>query len=53
MAILAQVTVRGGLTQRAVDAGDSVRFSSIFLRLSLFPFGRRSAVRPSAINASR
>jgi len=41
------------LTQRAVDAGDSGAFSGIFLRLSLFPFGRRSAVRPSATNAGR
>jgi hypothetical protein len=41
------------LTQRAVDAGDSVRFTSIFLRLSLFLVGRLRRPRPSATNASR
>jgi hypothetical protein len=40
-------------TKRAPDAGDSAPFSSIFLRLSLFPIGRRSAARPSAGNANR
>jgi len=40
-------------TKRAPDAGDSAAFSSIFLRLSIFPIGRRSAARPSAGNANR
>ena len=40
-------------TQRAPDAGDSGAISSIFLRLSIFPIGRRSAARPSAGNANR
>ena len=42
-----------GLTKRALDAGDSVAFSSSFLRLIIFPIGRRSAARPSAGNANR
>ena len=42
-----------GLTKRAPDAGDSGAISSIFLRLSIFPVGRRDAVRPSAGNANR
>ena len=42
-----------GLTKRAPDAGDSAPFSSIFLRLIIFPIGRRSAARPSAGNANR
>jgi RNA-directed DNA polymerase len=41
------------LTPRAPDAGDSAAFSSSFLRLSLFPIGRRPAARPSAGNANR
>jgi hypothetical protein len=41
------------LTKRAPDAGDSAAFSSIFLRLSIFPIGRRPAARPSAGNANR
>ena len=40
-------------TKRAPDAGDSGEISSLFLRLSIFPVGRRSAVRPSAGNANR
>ena len=40
-------------TKRAPDAGDSGAISSIFLRLSIFPVGRRSAARPSAGNANR
>jgi len=40
-------------TKRAPDAGDSAAFSSLFLRLSIFPIGRRSAARPSAGNANR
>jgi hypothetical protein len=40
-------------TKRAPDAGDSAAISSIFLRLSIFPVGRRSAARPSAGNANR
>jgi len=40
-------------TKRAPDAGDSAAFSSIFLRLIIFPVGRRSAARPSAGNANR
>ena len=41
------------LTKRAPDAGDFGAISSIFLRLSIFPVGRRSAARPSAGNANR
>jgi hypothetical protein len=33
--------------------GSLAAFSSIFLRLSIFPVGRRSAARPSAGNANR
>ena len=40
-------------TKRAPDAGDSGAISSSFLRLSIFPVGRRSAARPSAGNANR
>ncbi len=40
-------------TKRAPDAGDSGEISGIFLRLSIFPVGRRSAARPSAGNANR
>jgi len=40
-------------TKRAPDAGDSAAFPSLFLRLILFPIGRRSAARPSAGNANR
>jgi len=40
-------------TKRAPDAGDSGAIPSLFLRLSLFPIGRRSAARPSAGNANR
>jgi hypothetical protein len=35
-------------TKRAPDAGDSGAIPSLFLRLSIFPGGRRSAARPSA-----
>jgi len=45
--------VNCGLTMRAPDAGDSGAIPSIFLRLSIFPVGRRSAARPSAGNANR
>ena len=41
------------LTKRAPDAGDSGAIPSLFLRLSIFPVGRRSAARPSAGNAHR
>jgi len=41
------------LTKRAPDAGDSGAIPSIFLRLIIFPVGRRSAARPSAGNANR
>jgi len=41
------------LTKRAPDAGDSGAIPSSFLRLSIFPVGRRSAARPSAGNANR
>jgi hypothetical protein len=41
------------LTKRAPDAGDSGAIPSIFLRLVIFPVGRRSAARPSAGNANR
>jgi hypothetical protein len=34
------------------DAGDSGAIPSIFLRLSLFPVGQRSAARPSAGTAN-
>ena len=40
-------------TKRAPDAGDSRAIPSLFLRLSIFPVGRRSAARPSAGNANR
>ena len=40
-------------TKRAPDAGESGAIPSIFLRLSIFPVGRRSAARPSAGNANR
>jgi hypothetical protein len=40
-------------TKRAPDAGDSGAIPSLFLRLSLFPVGRRSAARPTATNANR
>ena len=43
----------GCLTKRAPDAGDSGAIPSLFLRLSIFPVGRRSAARPSAGNANR
>jgi hypothetical protein len=35
-------------TPRALDAGESAAISGSFLHLSIFPIGRRSAVRPSA-----
>ena len=41
------------LTKRAPDAGESGAIPSIFLRLILFPVGRRPAARPSAGNANR
>jgi len=44
---------KGCLTKRAPDAGDSGAIPSLFLRLSIFPVGRRSAARPSAGNANR
>ncbi len=40
-------------TKRAPDAGDSAAFPSLFLRLIIFPVGRRPAARPSAGNANR
>ena len=40
-------------TKRAPDAGESGAIPSSFLRLSIFPVGRRSAARPSAGNANR
>jgi hypothetical protein len=40
-------------TPRALDAGDSGEIPGSFLRLSLFPLGRLTAVRPSASNANR
>jgi hypothetical protein len=40
-------------TKRAPDAGDSGAIPSLFLRLIIFPVGRRSAARPSAGNANR
>jgi hypothetical protein len=45
--------VKSGLTKRAPDAGESGAIPSIFLRLSIFPVGRRPAARPSAGNANR
>ncbi len=41
------------LTKRAPDAGESGVIPSLFLRLIIFPVGRRSAARPSAGNANR
>jgi len=43
----------GWLTKRAPDAGESGEIPSIFLRLIIFPLGRRPAARPSAGNANR
>jgi len=40
-------------TKRAPDAGDSGAIPSLFLRLGIFPVGRRSVARPSAGNANR
>ncbi len=40
-------------TPHAPDAGDSGAIPSLFLRLSIFPVGRRPAARPSAGNANR
>ena len=40
-------------TKRAPNAGESGAIPSIFLRLSIFPVGRRPAARPSAGNANR
>ncbi len=40
-------------TKRAPDAGESGVIPSSFLRLSIFPVGRRPAARPSAGNANR
>jgi hypothetical protein len=40
-------------TKRAPDSGESGTIPSIFLRLSIFQVGRRSAARPSAGNANR
>ena len=40
-------------TKRAPDAGESGAIPSIFLRLIIFPVGRRPAARPSAGNAHR
>jgi len=40
-------------TKRAPDARDSGAIPNIFLRLSIFLVGRRSAARPSAGNANR
>jgi len=36
-------------TKRAPTLGISLPFSSIFLRLSIFPIGRRSAARPARV----
>ena len=41
------------LTKRAPDAGDSGAIPSLFLRLGIFPVGRRPAARPLAGNANR
>jgi hypothetical protein len=41
-------SVPGNRRHFAVDGGDSAAFSSIFLRLSIFPVGRHPAARPSA-----
>ena len=43
----------GGLTQRALDAGDSAAFSSIYLGSGFFLLPNRVHARPSASNASR
>ena len=40
-------------TKRAPDAGESGAIQGIFLRLSIFPVGRRPATHPSAGNAIR
>jgi len=36
-------------TKRAPDAGDSGEISGIFLRLIIFPLGRRSAPAPAQV----
>ena len=36
-------------TKRAPDAGDSGAIPSLFLRLSIFPVGRRPAARPARV----
>src|SRR5512138_2448132 len=41
------------LTKRALDAGESARFSGILHASAFFSFGRRAAARPSASNANR
>jgi hypothetical protein len=40
-------------TKHAPDAGESGAIPSLFLRLSIFPVGRRPAACPSAGNANR
>ncbi len=47
------VNQAGCPTKRAPDAGDSGAIPSLFLRLGIFPVGRRPAARPSAGNANR
>ncbi len=49
----ASLQVKRRPTKRAPDAGDSGAIPSIFLRLFIFPVGRRPAARPSAGNANR
>jgi hypothetical protein len=43
----------GGLTQRALDGGESAAFSSILLASSFFYSRTESASRPPASNANR
>ncbi len=50
---MALASNKSKLTKRAPDAGDSGAIPSLFLRLIIFPVGRRPSARPSAGNANR
>ena len=47
------LSAKSGLTKRALDAGDSAAFSSIFLASSFLCSQTRVHARPSASNANR
>jgi len=44
---------KGWLTKRAVDGGDSARFTGSFLALSFFYISSRIYARPTTTNANR